>query len=154
MKEIEVVDDEGMSKKIEPKGILHWVVGAIAVCFSLYHLYTSYFGVLPALQHRAIHLTFTLVLLFLLFPCHRSRRRAQRDTLRDLACRDQAPESNEQLTGQRHDHRLARAAASVGRSQIKPFCQGAILLEPDKTPGQLDHATPDAGRRPAASRPS
>jgi TRAP transporter 4TM/12TM fusion protein len=69
------IDDEGLSRKIEPKGLMNWIVGGIAVCFSLYHLYTSYFGVLPALQHRAIHLTFTLVLLFLLFPSVRGRLR-------------------------------------------------------------------------------
>ena len=35
--------------------------------------------------------------------------------------------------------------ASVGGSRLKPLGQGAVLLEPEKTPSELDHAAPDAG---------
>ena len=45
---------------------------------------------------------------------------------------------------QRHDHRLARVAAPIGRAGLKPLGQGAVLLEPEKTPRQLDHAAPNA----------
>ena len=86
-----------------------------------------------------------VVLLLLVCPCHRSCRRTQDDTLWHLARHDETPQRNEELARKRHDHRLARAAASVGRSRIKPFCQGTLLLELDKTPSQLNHATPDAG---------
>ncbi len=75
--EEEVIDDEGLLKRIEPKGVMGWVVTAIAVTFSLFHLYTSYAGVLPALQHRAVHLTFVLVLIFLLFPTARGKMRSK-----------------------------------------------------------------------------
>lgn len=60
--------------------------------------------------------------------------------MRHLARRNELPESDEK----RHDHRLARAAASVGRSRHEPSGQGAVLLKPEKTPSQLDHAAPDA----------
>jgi TRAP transporter 4TM/12TM fusion protein len=75
--EKEVIDDEGLLKKIEPGGVMGWIVTGIAVGFSLFHLYTSYFGVLPALRQRAVHLTFVLVLLFLLFPTARGRLRSK-----------------------------------------------------------------------------
>lgn len=35
---------------------------------SAYHLYTGYFGAPEALLHRAVHLLFTLTLIFILFP--------------------------------------------------------------------------------------
>ena len=73
-----------------------------------------------------------------------SGRRTQDDALRHLARRNEMPERDEQLARQRHDHRLARAAASVGRSRREPLGQGAVLLKPEKTPSQLDHATPNA----------
>ena len=72
-----VIDDEGLLRKIDPKGVMGWIVTAIAVAFSLFHLYTSYAGILPALQHRAVHLTFVLVLLFLLFPTARGKLRSK-----------------------------------------------------------------------------
>lgn len=70
-----VIDDEGLLKKVEPTGVMGWIVTAIAIAFSLFHLYTSYFGILPALRHRSLHLTFVLVLLFLIFPTARGRLR-------------------------------------------------------------------------------
>ena len=44
------------------------VIVSIAVAMSAYHLYTGYFGAPEALLHRSIHLLFTLVLIFFLFP--------------------------------------------------------------------------------------
>jgi len=44
------------------------LIAVIAVAMSVYHLYTGYFGVPEALQHRSTHLLFTLVLIFFLFP--------------------------------------------------------------------------------------
>ena len=75
--EEEIIDDEGLLKRIEPEGVMGWVITGIAVAFSLFHLYTSYFGILPALRQRSIHLTFVLVLLFLLFPTARGRLRSK-----------------------------------------------------------------------------
>jgi TRAP transporter 4TM/12TM fusion protein len=73
----QIFDEEGTSRRIEPKGFLNLMIVGIAVGFSLFHLYTSFFGILPALRHRAIHLTFTLVLLYLLYPTARGRLRSK-----------------------------------------------------------------------------
>ena len=74
----------------------------------------------------------------------RSRRRTQDDTVRRLAGGHQTPQRDEQLARQRHDHGLARAAASVRRPRPVPDRQTAGLLEPEKTPGELDHAAAHA----------
>ena len=73
-------------------------------------------------------------------PLSRSWHRAQDDALRHLAGRNKTPEGDEKLTRQRHDHRLARAAASIGRTCMEPLGQGAGLLESQEAPCQLDHA--------------
>jgi TRAP transporter 4TM/12TM fusion protein len=52
-------------------GILALIVTAIAIAMSLFHLYTAGFGVLEAIKQRSIHLTFVLVLVFLLYPANR-----------------------------------------------------------------------------------
>ncbi|MDR1874339.1 MAG: TRAP transporter large permease subunit, partial [Synergistaceae bacterium] len=44
------------------------LVGVIAVLMSCFHLYTSAFGLLMEMWQRAIHLSFVLVLVFLLYP--------------------------------------------------------------------------------------
>lgn len=44
------------------------LVSAIAVLFSLFQLYTGLMGILPAQLQRSIHLTFVLVLVYLLYP--------------------------------------------------------------------------------------
>ncbi len=54
------------------KGFMAKIVAAIAICFSLFQLYTAIFGVLDAALQRAIHLSFGLVLIFLLYPTRRS----------------------------------------------------------------------------------
>ncbi len=52
------------------------VVGIIAVAMSLFQLYTGYFGVLPVLKQRAIHLGFALVLIFLSKPLQEWKRKS------------------------------------------------------------------------------
>ncbi|HEU0200621.1 MAG TPA: TRAP transporter permease [Burkholderiaceae bacterium] len=47
---------------------LRWLVGAIAVTMSLYHMYVAAFGPPEALIFRGTHLLFALTLVFLLFP--------------------------------------------------------------------------------------
>lgn len=53
------------------------LITVLAVSMSLFHLYTSGFGLLLAMKQRAIHLAFVLVLVFLLYPfsdkCSRSK---------------------------------------------------------------------------------
>ena len=44
------------------------LISIIAISMSLFHLYTSGFGLLLAIKQRAIHLAFVLVLVFLLYP--------------------------------------------------------------------------------------
>ena len=50
-----------------------WILASgIAVVWSAFQLVTSYFGVLPLMQQRPIHMAFGFVLIFLLFPTLRS----------------------------------------------------------------------------------
>jgi len=41
------------------------IVGVLGTAFALFHLYTAYFGALPALQQRGIHLAFIFLMTFL-----------------------------------------------------------------------------------------
>lgn len=52
----------------EFEGIWYKIVSVIAISMSLFHLYTAGFGVWEAIRQRAVHLTFALVLVFLLYP--------------------------------------------------------------------------------------
>ncbi len=54
------------------RGFAAKVVGAIAITFSLFQLYTAAFGVLDAHLQRSIHLAFGLCLVFLLYPTRKS----------------------------------------------------------------------------------
>ena len=57
----------------EGKSRLVWVLASIvAVVWSVFQLATSYFGVLPLMQQRPIHMAFGFSLVFLLFPALRS----------------------------------------------------------------------------------
>lgn len=44
------------------------IISTIAIFWSSYHLYTTFFGTPNALIHRSIHLTFALSLIFILIP--------------------------------------------------------------------------------------
>src|SRR3954447_9535293 len=55
------------------------------------------------------------------------------------------PPRDEQLSRQRHDQGLARAAPGLGRARPIPLGQGTFLLMQQKAPGQLDHPTAHAG---------
>ena len=46
-----------------------WIVVIIAISFSLFQLYTAAFGVLDAHLQRAVHLSFAMALVYLLYPC-------------------------------------------------------------------------------------
>jgi TRAP transporter 4TM/12TM fusion protein len=50
------------------------LASVVAVCFALFHIYTGGFRPLVAYEQRGIHLTFTLVLSFLLTPYRKGRR--------------------------------------------------------------------------------
>ncbi|MGQ9824094.1 MAG: TRAP transporter permease [Desulfotomaculales bacterium] len=47
------------------------MVGAVAITFSLFQLYTAMFGVLDAHLQRSVHLSFALALIYLLYPARR-----------------------------------------------------------------------------------
>jgi len=66
------VDIEELNKKLDNKrsltGIAAKICFFLAICMSIFHLYTSGFGMLPQMQHRAIHLAFALSLTFFIYP--------------------------------------------------------------------------------------
>lgn len=53
-------------------GYMGKLVAAICIIMSLFHLYTAGFGVFEAIKQRNIHLTFVLVLSFLLYPSRKT----------------------------------------------------------------------------------
>ena len=56
------------SNAFEHTGFMAKFVSALAICFSVFQLYTAVFGVLDAQLQRAVHLGFGLALVFLLYP--------------------------------------------------------------------------------------
>ncbi len=54
------------------KGLMARIVAGIAIMFSAFQLYTAIFGVMDAHLQRAIHLSFGLVLIFLLYPTRKN----------------------------------------------------------------------------------
>ncbi len=63
------------SNTMEYTGVTAKIVSALAISFSVYQIYTASFGLLDAQIHRAIHLSFGLCLVFLLYPTKKSWRR-------------------------------------------------------------------------------
>jgi len=51
------------------------VITALAVGMSLFHFYTSGFGLLLAMKQRSLHLAFVLVLVYLLYPAHETSKK-------------------------------------------------------------------------------
>ena len=62
-----------------------------------------------------------------------SLRRAQNDAVRHYALSHEPPQSDQKLARQGHDHDLASPAGVLGAGS-KPLCQGAVLLEHEKSP--------------------
>ena len=60
----------------------------------------------------------------------------------DARSRPPPPERDQQLACQRDNHRLARASTAIGSAGLVPPGQCALLLKPQKAPGELDHAGP------------
>ncbi len=48
--------------------IISYIVAFIAIVFSLFQIYTAYFGVYTALIQRSIHLAFVMGIGFLVYP--------------------------------------------------------------------------------------
>jgi TRAP-type uncharacterized transport system fused permease subunit len=55
-------------KKRSFSGNLKLLVTVLTVALAVFQLYTAFFGVLPAMQQRSLHLAFVLPLIFLLYP--------------------------------------------------------------------------------------
>ncbi|GAB4112610.1 MAG: TRAP transporter permease [Candidatus Caldatribacteriota bacterium] len=68
-------DDQKFSKKRKLIGKEALIVTIIAISMSIFQFYSAGFGMLPAMQHRAIHLSFALVLTFLIYPPSRLQRK-------------------------------------------------------------------------------
>jgi len=51
-----------------PLGMIAIIISIIAISMSIFHFYTGGFGLWLALKQRALHLAFTLALIFLLYP--------------------------------------------------------------------------------------
>src|SRR5450631_4265613 len=66
--------------------------------------------------------------------------RTQNDALWNHTLPHEPPESDKKLARQGHDHGFARASGVLGPGS-KPLRQGAVFLEHEKSPGQLDHAS-------------
>ena len=56
------------SKRRVFSGGMKTFITAITVALACFHLYTAFFGLLPAMQQRSFHLAFILPLIFLLYP--------------------------------------------------------------------------------------
>jgi hypothetical protein len=67
-------------------------------------------------------------------------RRAQNDAVRHHALSHEPPQGDRKLARQGHDHGLTSAASILGAGS-KPLHHGAVLLEYEKSPSQLDHAS-------------
>lgn len=59
------------------KGLIARVVAAIAVSFSAFQLYTANFGTLDAHLQRAVHLSFAMALVYLLYPTRKKWPRSR-----------------------------------------------------------------------------
>jgi TRAP transporter 4TM/12TM fusion protein len=64
-------DKESFYRKLGGKW--GFIIAAIAICFSLFQLYTAAFGMLPAQLQRSVHLGFVILLVFLLYPAHKGK---------------------------------------------------------------------------------
>jgi hypothetical protein len=85
--------------------------------------------------------------------CASSLRGAQNDAVRHDTLPHEPPQGDQKLTRQGHDHGLATAAGVLGAGS-EPLRQGAVLLEHEKSPSQLDHAAPNPGFTVAALQQS
>jgi TRAP transporter 4TM/12TM fusion protein len=73
------IDAEAVLRKYDSEsntrtltGFMARLVSAIAITFSLFQLYTAIFGVMDAHLQRAVHLSFGMALIFLLYPSRAS----------------------------------------------------------------------------------
>lgn len=70
---LEKFDRESVIRHPNSKSI-RWFIAAIAICYSLFHLFIT-FNPLPELLQRSAHVAIGLVLVFLLYPARQSSSR-------------------------------------------------------------------------------
>jgi TRAP transporter 4TM/12TM fusion protein len=80
--EVEQLEQTGFAEaaqgaRTDLRTVWRWSVFAVGLFLALYHLYTAMYGTLPSLQHRTIHLTLGLSLVFLLYPAKTTHTRRQ-----------------------------------------------------------------------------
>lgn len=63
------------SNTMNYSGAMAKIISALAITFSVFQIYTASFGLLDAQIQRAVHLSFGLCLVFLLYPTKKSWRR-------------------------------------------------------------------------------
>src|SRR6266705_1015575 len=68
--------------------------------------------------------------------------RPEHDAVRHKAGGSQAPKSDQQFSGKRDDHRRLAGALGAGGPFYVPSGEGAIALEEEKSPRELDKAAP------------
>lgn len=68
-KKLKELDKE--SNTMEYQGIWSKIIAVICICFSLFQVYTGFFGVMDAMLQRAVHLCFGISLVYLLCPTKR-----------------------------------------------------------------------------------
>ena len=56
------------SATVEYTGIWGKLIAALCICFSLFQIYTGFFGAFDAMIQRCVHLSFGISLVFLLCP--------------------------------------------------------------------------------------
>ncbi len=80
---VEKYDVESRFRKYNAGTLWAYVTSAVAISMSLYQLWLASIGILPAIKMRAVHLSFILVLIFLLYPARAGSRR-DRPSILDL----------------------------------------------------------------------
>ena len=60
--------DKDESAKRNVAGTIGLIISIIAIAMSCFHLYTSFAGTLLAVKQRAVHLSFVMVLAFMIYP--------------------------------------------------------------------------------------
>ncbi|MGO4889577.1 TRAP transporter permease [Anaerobacillus sp. MEB173] len=73
---LEKYDSESRFRVFDKKSVA-LIVSIIAIGLSLYHLYTSYFGMPVTLKHRSLHVAAVVGLIFLLYPAYKKANRTK-----------------------------------------------------------------------------
>jgi TRAP transporter 4TM/12TM fusion protein len=69
-----ISESKSILETLKEKGILQITVTTLCVLIALFHIVTSYIGALEALRHRSVHLTFFLMITFLVSSLKRKQK--------------------------------------------------------------------------------